>query len=70
MWGLIVLGAVALFGGVSLDIDGFFGGMLQGAGFAVAALGAYFLGTLHGASGSLAVGEEPGAWLPSRDRAR
>lgn len=70
MWGLIVLGAVALFGGVSLDIEGFFGGMLQGAGFAVAALGAYFLGTLHGASGSLAEGEEPGAWLPSRDRDR
>ena len=70
MWVLIVLGTVALFGGVSLDIGGFFGGMLQGAGFAVAVLGAYFLGALHGANESIAAGEEPQVWLPSRDRDR
>ena len=70
MWVLIVLGTVALFGGVSLDIDGFFGGMLQGAGFAVAVMGAYFLGLLHGGRRSSADGAEPEVWLPSRDRDR
>lgn len=70
MWVLIAVGAVALFVGIGADLNGFLGGMLQGAGFAVAVLGAYFLGMLHGANDSVARGEEPEAWLPSRDGGR
>ncbi len=67
MWVLIVVGTIALFAGVSADLGGFFGGMLQGAGFAVAVLGAYFLGMLHGGRQATAEGGEPEVWLPSRD---
>ena len=70
MWVLIVVGTIALFAGVSADLGGFFGGMLQGAGFAVAVLGAYFLGMLHGGRRSRADGAEPEVWLPSRSSGR
>ena len=70
MWVLIVVGAITLFGGISAGIDGFVGGMLQGAGFAVAVTAAYFLGTLHGAGEAVAEGAEPAVWLPSRDGGR
>lgn len=67
MWVLIAVGTIALFAAISLDLGGFFGGMLQGAGFAVAVLGAYFLGMLHGSQQGAA---EPEVWLPSRDSGR
>ena len=67
---LIVVGTIALFAGVSADLGGFFGGMLQGAGFAVAVMGAYFLGLLHGGRRSSADGAEPEVWLPSRSSGR
>lgn len=69
-WVLIAVGTIALFVGVGLDLGGFLGGMLQGAGFAVALLGAYFLGMHQGADESTTRGDEPGAWLPSRDGGR
>lgn len=59
---LVVLGAVVLF--ASTEVDGFVGGMGQGAGFAIAVLGAYFLGMVQGQ------GSEPETWLPSRDGRR
>jgi len=65
LWVTIAAGTIALFAGIDLDLGGFFGGMLQGAGFAVAVLGAYFLGLLHGSDGT-----EPEVWLPSRDSGR
>lgn len=64
----IALGAVALI--VGLGIDGFFGGMLQGAGVALVLLGVYGLGMRHRSDRSAARGEEPEAWLPSRDEQR
>lgn len=70
MWVLIAVGTLALFVAISANLGGFLGGMLQGAGFAVAVLGAYFLGMHHGSSGTGAGGEEPEVWLPSRDGAR
>lgn len=70
MWALIAVGTVALFAGVGADLGGFVGGMLQGAGFAVAVMGAYFLGMHHGSSSAVAGGEEPEVWLPSRDVGR
>lgn len=44
--------------------------MLQGASFAMALVGAFFLGMLHGADESVTAGVEPRAWLPSRDSGR
>lgn len=70
MWVLVAAGALALFIGISADLGGFFGGMVQGAGFAVAVVGAYFLGMLHGGPGSTTETDEPEAWLPSRDHGR
>ncbi|WP_068266354.1 hypothetical protein [Janibacter limosus] len=64
----IGLGAIALV--VGLGIDGFFGGMLQGAGLALVLLGVYGLGMRHRSDRSAAQGEEPEAWLPSRDEQR
>ncbi|WP_114201382.1 hypothetical protein [Janibacter anophelis] len=62
---LVGLGAVALVVGVG--IDGFFGGMLQGAGLALVLLGVYGLGMRHRADGRADRGETPESWLPSRD---
>ena len=70
MWVLIAVGTIALFAGIGADHGGFFGGMLQGAGFAVAVIGAYFLGLLHGGRRSSADGAEPEVWLPSRSSGR
>lgn len=64
----IGLGAIALV--VGLGIDGFFGGMLQGAGLALVLLGVYGLGMRHRSDRRAAQGEEPEAWLPSRDEQR
>lgn len=62
---LIAVGAIALFVGIGADFGGFFGGMLQGAGFGVSVVGAYFLGMLQGRESA-----EPAVWLPSRDSGR
>ncbi|WP_338749097.1 hypothetical protein [Janibacter alittae] len=70
MWALLAVGAVALFVSIDLGPDGFVGGALQGASFALALVGAFVLGMLHGAEESVARGVEPGAWLPSRDSGR
>lgn len=70
MWALIAVGAVALFVSIDLGPDGFVGGLMQGASFAVALVGAFFLGMLHGADDSIERGVEPAAWLPSRDGGR
>lgn len=70
MWALVAVGAVALFVSIDLGPDGFVGGLMQGASFAVALVGMFFLGMLHGADDSLGRGVEPGAWLPSRDSGR
>lgn len=67
-WGLIVIGAIALFVGIGADLGSFLSGLLQGAGLAVTVGGGYFLGMMHGANQAIARGEEPGAWLPSRDK--
>lgn len=64
----LTLGAIALLAGVG--IEGFFGGMLQGAGLALVLLGVYALGLRHRSDRSVARGEEPEAWLPSRDDQR
>lgn len=63
-----VLGVVALLVGVG--IEGFVGGLLQGAGVGTIVMGAYFLGMLHGSDRAVAEGAEPATWLPSRDRGR
>ncbi|KRE39196.1 hypothetical protein ASG73_02315 [Janibacter sp. Soil728] len=65
---MLALGVVALMTGVG--IDGFFGGMLQGAGLALVLLGVYGLGMRHRSDRSASRGEEPEAWLPSRDDQR
>ncbi|NYF98361.1 hypothetical protein [Janibacter cremeus] len=70
MWALIAVGAVGLFVSIDVGPDGFVGGLLQGASFAVALVGAFFLGMLHGADESVAAGVEPAAWLPSRGSGR
>lgn len=70
MWVLIAVGAMALFVSIDVGPDGFVGGLLHGASFALALVGAFFLGMLHGESEAIARGDEPGAWLPSRDRGR
>ena len=64
----IGLGAIALV--VGLGIDGFLGGMLQGAGLALVLLGVYGLGMRHRSDRRAAAGEEPEVWLPSRDEQR
>lgn len=65
---VIAIGAISLV--VGLGIDGFFGGMLQGAGLALVILGVYGLGMRHRSDRSTARGEEPQTWLPSRDGER
>lgn len=65
---MLAVGAVALVTG--LGIDGFFGGMLQGAGLALVLFGVYGLGIRHRSDRSASQGEEPEAWLPSRDEQR
>lgn len=65
---VIVVGVVALL--VGIGIEGFVGGLLQGAGVGTIVMGAYFLGMLHGADRAVAEGVEPATWLPSRDRGR
>ncbi|WP_435201138.1 hypothetical protein [Janibacter sp. GS2] len=63
--GIGVIAAVA-----GLALDGFVGGMLQGAGVAIILVNVYFLGMLARSDRAEARGEEPPAWLPSRDRER
>lgn len=61
---VIAMGVIATLTGVG--IDGFFGGMLQGAGLALLLLGVYGLGMRHQADKHIARGEDPDTWLPSR----
>lgn len=65
---VIAIGAISLV--VGLGLDGFVGGMLQGAGLALVLLGVYGLGLHHRSDRSAARGEEPQTWLPSRDGER
>ena len=66
-WVIIVVGAIALFGGFRADIPDFFAGVLQGVGFVAALGGSYLLGVIHEFGRS---GREPAKWLPSRDGGR
>lgn len=61
----VAVGVIAIV--IGTGIDGFVGGLFQGAGVALAVLGAYGLGMRHRAERSGGRDDEPAAWLPSRD---
>lgn len=60
-----VVGAILLFVSIGLDLDGFWGGMLQGASVALLIVGAYIAGMVGGMR--RANSAQTGTWLPSQD---
>ncbi|GAA1830102.1 hypothetical protein [Agromyces salentinus] len=64
-YGLVAVGIILMLVGIG-PVEGFVGGMLAGAGFALTLLGAVGLAATAGWLGSRTASGE-GWWLPSRD---
>lgn len=62
---MFLLGAIVLFVSLAVDLDGFWGGALQGGSIALMVVGAYVAGV--GSGMRQARTATSGAWLPSQD---